>query len=164
MRAAMRRGGRGKRRSLHHCRCNMPITRCGSAMRWGRRASRRASLCASLASGANIWPGFPMPLSFPPIGPDLRWRAIAVRWWRLRSRANCMAGSWRLRARVGRACSWCCRPALPGCSRAWGRAATSPLAAPLPGAPTARWTSLWAFSSTRWCCARTVRAIPACAI
>ena len=86
-------GARPKlRQSLRRCRCNMPITRCGSRVRWGRRASPRARWRASLRSGASIWPGFPMPLSFRPIGRGRRLRATAGRWWGLRSRASSMAG------------------------------------------------------------------------
>ena len=61
-------------------------------VRWGRRASPRARWRASLRSGASIWPGFPMPSSFRPIGRGRRLRATAGRWWGLRSRASSMAG------------------------------------------------------------------------
>ena len=100
---------RGRRRRLRRCRCNMPITRCGSMRFWARRRMGRARLRASFRSGPASWRGFRTSLIFRSTVRGLRCRAIAGGALGCGCLGRCTVPCWSLRARAERACSWCCR-------------------------------------------------------
>ena len=123
----------GKRRSLRHCRCNMRITRCGSRMRWGRRASRRASLRASLAFWREYLAGLPDAIELPtdrprPAVASHRGAVVPI------ALSRELHGGWLgLRARVGPAFSWCSSLPCRVCSRGLGAGPDIAIGSPIAG-------------------------------
>ena len=107
--AFTRRAAVGKRPRWRRCRFNMPITRCGSMRFWVRRMMGRARYRASCRSGPASLLGFRIRSIFRSTVRVLRYRAIAGGALVCGCLGRCMLGCWSLRARAGRACSWCCR-------------------------------------------------------
>ena len=155
---------RGSAPAFAPCRCNMPTTRCGSTRCWARRAIRTARWRGSSRSGRARSKAFPISSSCRPTGRGRRCRAIAATVSRCTIDAGTARRSAGSRPRqpgepVHGAAGRCSRPCSPG----WAPAPTSPSAARLRAAPTARSTIWSASSSTPWCCAPTPSAIRASA-
>jgi hypothetical protein len=138
------------------CRCSTPTTRCGSTNCW---ATRRPA--ASSRGNWRYWQRTLADLPEQLVLPTDRPRPAVSSYRGETSRSRSMPGLHQLAAlaREGQASLFMVlQAALAACSPAWARAPTFHWAARSPGAPTRRWTTSWASSSTRWCCAPTPRA------
>ena len=113
--AAMRRGGRGVRRSWRRCRCNMPTTRCGSRTRSGQESDAASAMARQLGFWRDELAGFPKQIELPSDRPRPAVASHRGDVVGLALSRELHVGLLGLRGQRGRACSWCCRRGLRRC-------------------------------------------------
>ena len=125
---------RGGAALCRRCRCNMPTTRCGSSGA-GRGEDPRERDSRQLAYWREALAGLPDQLDLPsdrprPAVASYRGDSVAA----ARSTAELHGGLLGLGARrAGRACSWCCRPALAALLTRLGAGSDIPIGSPIAG-------------------------------